>query len=235
MHERVYQAFQDEVDVVIPKLYSQWTTQHMMVTEFRDGLHPLVYLQNASEKDRNNFARQLYRFMNMARLKHGWLYTDPHFGNFLVNGRQLIVLDFGGMVAMPDEDIRFARKYVRALAEGDGLSLYSLLQERKSFEPTATRYEEYFHILAPVLMRPFHHDCIRPYIFPGELSLREWLVKHRKSVNLLPTSRDYFHLQIDSLLEDIFRSMGAEINWHRELLGVLDDIEMSQWRWSGGF
>lgn len=87
---------------VIPEVFPEYSTEHLLTTSFEEGLHvqhPDV--QGLSQARRNRLAENALHLFFDEFFNTGWVQTDPHFGNyrFRVDAKaendQIVMLDFG--------------------------------------------------------------------------------------------------------------------------------------------
>ncbi len=123
--------FRDEDGVVVPRVYPQFSTAHVLTMERVEGVHLREFIAgNPSQSERNDVALKLvrawYRLMYAGRM----LYIDFHPGNFLVlpDGR-VGVLDFGFMVTLEGEEWELMRKIDRPLTTGRREDRIAVLKE----------------------------------------------------------------------------------------------------------
>jgi predicted unusual protein kinase regulating ubiquinone biosynthesis (AarF/ABC1/UbiB family) len=84
-------------DVVVPNVYSQLSTRHVLSTERLTGLHLAEWLsQGPTQSERNLYGQRLVSLFYHCLFHLGVLHADPNFGNylFLADGR-LGLIDFG--------------------------------------------------------------------------------------------------------------------------------------------
>jgi ubiquinone biosynthesis protein len=106
--------FENDPDVRVPKVYSQYTTKHILVEEFIQGVKVsnLEILLNSG----NNLklvAQKGMRLVFEQIFKHGFFHADPHPGNiFVLNGDVIAFIDFGMMGTLRPAHLQFLSKYV---------------------------------------------------------------------------------------------------------------------------
>jgi ubiquinone biosynthesis protein len=87
--------FKGSKDVVIPKVYDQYTTSRILTTQFIDGIpiHEITRLR----KSRNAalLIQKTYLAIVEMVLHHGIFHADPHPGNILVQKNKIAFIDFG--------------------------------------------------------------------------------------------------------------------------------------------
>jgi ubiquinone biosynthesis protein len=95
--ERIAAMFADEPDIVVPRVYWQWTNERMNVQACIEGITG----RNLAAVDENGLDRRLLaRRGTQAVLKmvleEGFFHADPHPGNvFYLPGNRLAFIDFG--------------------------------------------------------------------------------------------------------------------------------------------
>jgi predicted unusual protein kinase regulating ubiquinone biosynthesis (AarF/ABC1/UbiB family) len=94
-------AFAGDSDIVIPSVLM--ATDHVLVSEWMDGIPLAEVIASGSQEQRNSAGILLARFLFSGPARAGLLHADPHPGNFrlLPDGR-LGVLDFGAVDRLPD-------------------------------------------------------------------------------------------------------------------------------------
>lgn len=100
------------LDIYVPKVYSDYTSRKVLVTEWIDGLS-LTDKQKLIEN--YSLSRAMHQYIKIfARqiFEYGFVHSDPHPGNLLtrkVDGRQqLVILDHGLYVTLSD---KFKQEY----------------------------------------------------------------------------------------------------------------------------
>ena len=105
--ERMMTNFIDDVNIVIPKVYWQWTSERINVQQFIDGIPG--YDIDAIEKaglDRKLLAKRGAETVLKMILEDGFFHADPHPGNcFYLSNNRIAFIDFG-MVGRLSEDRR---------------------------------------------------------------------------------------------------------------------------------
>lgn len=106
--ERIALNFQGHAEIVIPKVYWEWTCERLNVQQFLHGIpgRDLDGL-DAAGMDRRQLARTGAGIVLKMVLEDGFFHADPHPGNiFYMPGGAIGVIDFG-MVGRVSEQRRF--------------------------------------------------------------------------------------------------------------------------------
>ena len=113
--ERVAANLADDANIVIPKVYWQWTGERLNVQEYIQGIHG----KDLEEVERTGLDRKLLaeRGTNAVIkmiMEDGFFHADPHPGNvFYLQGNRLAFIDFGMVGRLTQE-----RKQVVSLLYG---------------------------------------------------------------------------------------------------------------------
>ncbi len=106
--------------IVVPQVYHSLSKRRVLTTEFMVGRTYQEFIADASQEERNTAGMAIWTFMFRTLLRYGYLYADPHPGNyrFLPDGR-VAFLDFGCVKIMPPELISGMKRYMRAAMDQD--------------------------------------------------------------------------------------------------------------------
>lgn len=116
-----------ETDIVIPEVFSEYTTPRVLVTAFIQGTKITTRL-DLPAADRKNLAAVGMRSAVLQILDHGFFHADPHPGNMVITGDNRLCLMDWGMVGRltPDEknDLLFL---IRAAVDKDSRKLTEMV------------------------------------------------------------------------------------------------------------
>jgi len=118
---RFYHNFDLDPDIRVPKVYSQYTSPHILVEEYIKGIK-VSDLETllSSGNDPEILARKAVRLVFDQIFEHGFFHADPHPGNlFVMEGNVLSFIDFGMMGSLRSEHLNFLGKYVLGYLERD--------------------------------------------------------------------------------------------------------------------
>ena len=106
--ERIARNFEGRSDIVIPRVYWEWTCERLNVQERLDGIPGRdLAAVDAAGLDRKQLARTGAGIVLKMMLVDGFFHADPHPGNiFYMPGGAIGVIDFG-MVGHVSETRRF--------------------------------------------------------------------------------------------------------------------------------
>ena len=95
--ERIAEAFSEYPDFVVPKVYWQFTSEHINTQDYIDGIpaHDLAAIDKAG-LDRKKLAHVGASAALKMMLEEGFFHADPHPGNvFYLSNNQVALIDFG--------------------------------------------------------------------------------------------------------------------------------------------
>jgi aarF domain-containing kinase len=120
VQEKVRALFREDDGIVVPRVYPEYSTSRVLTMDFLGGVHIDQFLaRGPSQEEQNQIAEKIVRAWARMLYAGRLSYADMHPGNFLVldDGR-LGVLDFGFVIAHPDEEWRLLELIDRAMTTG---------------------------------------------------------------------------------------------------------------------
>jgi predicted unusual protein kinase regulating ubiquinone biosynthesis (AarF/ABC1/UbiB family) len=247
--ERFAANFSNWVEVHVPHVYHEYSTDRVLVMEFIEGvkLTDAVALEAAGH-DGARLTETLYRTYFKQLLEDGFFHADPHPGNLLVmdDGR-LAFFDFG-MVGDIDDDLQ--RKMVTAFfhlldrdLEGIVDDLIALGFLEADEEPPGLRdvvaeaYSRRLEVrLADVKFRDLVYD-LAPIVYEYPLTtparftfiIRALMTLEGISVQMNPNFR-FLDVAKPYAKEFLFRREGAPLRAH--VLDALREARSGKFMWS---
>lgn len=95
----------DQENVKIPDVYPQYTTKKVLVMERVDGVECTEYEKlKELDIDREELAETVIESTLRQIIGDGFFHADPHPSNFMVDGQDLIYIDFGMMGKLTREE-----------------------------------------------------------------------------------------------------------------------------------
>jgi predicted unusual protein kinase regulating ubiquinone biosynthesis (AarF/ABC1/UbiB family) len=107
-------------NVVIPRVHQSLSTARVLTTELMGGIGYQELCDAAPQEERDASGKTIWGFMFRSLLCHGFLYADPHPGNyrFLGDGR-VAFLDFGCVKQISEPMMLGVKRYMRAAFDSD--------------------------------------------------------------------------------------------------------------------
>lgn len=177
--DEIAQVFRDELDygreaemgdifrrihhgdpnVVIPRVHHGLTSKRVLTTDLLGGASYADFCASGSQEHRNLAGKTLWAFTFRALLRHGYLYADPHPGNyrFLDDGR-VGFLDFGCVKVMPAPLVGDMKRYMRAAIDADWHEFDRACVEVLGYDPDDETWDLYRSYTLELLMPLMTHD-----------------------------------------------------------------------------
>jgi ubiquinone biosynthesis protein len=118
---RFGEIFKHDDYCYIPKVYSNYTTQKILVMEFVSGVEPDAKDELiAKGYDVHQIAENGTHIILKMILKHGFFHADPHAGNLLIRGdNQVVLLDHGMTASLKPGQIQSLIHFMLGFARQD--------------------------------------------------------------------------------------------------------------------
>lgn len=129
--DQVAANFEGHEQIVIPKVYWEWTRPRINVQEFVDGI-PGVDLRaiDAAGMDRKRIAQTGASAVLKMIMMDGLFHADPHPGNFFVlPGERIAFIDFGMIGRVTELRRQQITKLLQALLDNEAEGLCAILLE----------------------------------------------------------------------------------------------------------
>jgi predicted unusual protein kinase regulating ubiquinone biosynthesis (AarF/ABC1/UbiB family) len=118
-------------DIIVPKIYWEYTTRKLLTMEFLEGIKITDFAAiDAAGIDRQAIGRLLVESYFRQIFTHGFFHADPHPGNLFVRpGPKLVIVDFGLAKQLPPTFLRGFVKLTMALMSEDKPTLVQAFRE----------------------------------------------------------------------------------------------------------
>jgi len=129
--ERMMSNFEGDTNIVIPKVYWQWTCERLNVQEFIDGIpgYDLDAIEEAG-LDRELLATRGAEAILKMILEDGFFHADPHPGNcFYLSDNRIAFIDFGMVGRLSEERRGQVLNLLRGLIDKDSQRVVKILMQ----------------------------------------------------------------------------------------------------------
>jgi predicted unusual protein kinase regulating ubiquinone biosynthesis (AarF/ABC1/UbiB family) len=128
-HRAFARAWRGHPFVVIPDVVTSLSREHVLVSEWVDGLG-FEQVKQLDQPARDRFGEIVFRFFFGSLYRMGHFSGDPHPGNYLLMPDDRVAfMDFGMTKRIPPEQIEREASVIRAGLEGDAEALHASLVE----------------------------------------------------------------------------------------------------------
>ncbi len=150
----------DDDRVVIPRVHQTLSTARVLTTELIGGTGYQELCDSGTQDERNASGQTIWRFMFRPLLCHGYLYADPHPGNYRFLGDGKVgFLDFGCVKRISDSMMVGVKRYMRAAFDGDWEEFDRACVEVLDYKPNDPSWEVYrnytIFLLEPIRREEF--------------------------------------------------------------------------------
>lgn len=233
-HAELFRAMHAGDDaIVIPKVFHSLSSKRVLCTELLDGLDYATFIETASDEEKSAAGRTIARFMFRALFKYGWLYADPHPGNYrFLGGGRVGFLDFGCVRRLPDELVAGMKRYTRALQDGDTAEFEKACVEVLGYDPTDAEGWPVYTSYTRVILEPIVRDGEFTYTHEFAREAVAYLVRNGRGVvfkegQTLPSLPKPIHMPPEHTfvnrlqwgLASVLAGLGARGNWR----ALIDD------------
>ena len=206
----VSQALSDEKDVIIPKVYEDYTRSSVLTMDLIEGVK-LKHLQPENVKGREQLAKIGIRLVVKQVLENGFFHADPHPGNFLiVDDREVCLLDWGVVGILPSETRYEMVELIGAIVDKEAEKVLDVLVALT--EANVTEINERLLLRDILEILHLYHS-----VTVGKLDLGQLLMDLN---NMLRTH----HIKLPSDLALMFKAMVTVEGTARQLYPGLDVI-----------
>ena len=141
--------FNDADQIVVPRVYDEYSTKRVLTTEYLAGCHLNKFLTaDPSQAERDHFTSLLTVATFRVYYRLHWFLADPHPGNFIfMEDGRLGLIDFGCTRVFTDEDWRLICELERANLERDEASLNRIIAKACLFDGPEQMEPERLEIL----------------------------------------------------------------------------------------
>jgi ubiquinone biosynthesis protein len=212
--ERIAANFKDHPEIVIPKVYWQWSGEQLNIQEFIDGI-PGRDLQAVDEQglDRKILAKHGAQAVLKMILEDGFFHADPHPGNiFYLRDGRIAFIDFGMVGRLSEERREQVLHLMRGLITKDSRRVVKVLLKWSS--STSAHNKESFFLDIDDFIDQYHDIPIK------ELNITELL-------NRLTTLLRDHQLNLPSDLTLLFKAFITLDGLGRELDPEFNLVEVA--------
>ncbi|MCK4743377.1 MAG: ubiquinone biosynthesis protein UbiB [Sulfuriflexus sp.] len=127
--ERVAHNFEEYPEIVIPKVYWEWTGERVNVQAYIDGISGRnLKLVDQTGLDRKILAQRGAQAVLKMILEDGFFHADPHQGNiFYLSENRIAFIDFGMVGRLPEQRRNQVVNLLHGLVEQDAESVVEVL------------------------------------------------------------------------------------------------------------
>ncbi len=219
-----------DTNVVIPRVFHSLSTKRVLTAEMIGGVDYATFCAEASPEDRNAACETIWRFMFKPLFVHGWLYADPHPGNYrFLGGGKIAFLDFGCVKVLPPELLAGTKRYTLAAMDERWEEFEKACVDVLGYDPTDTEIYKLYIEYTKLLLRPLTIDAPHKHTHEVARETVAFLVRGTRRIvkpkdgEVLPTLPKPIHPPQEHLfmnrlqwgLASVMAGIGGEMNCRR--------------------
>lgn len=93
----------------IPRFFTQFCSQRVLVSEFVSGMNFYEFSENASTDERIDVAKAIHQFFMLSLIEGRIICLDPHPANLIVRQNEIVMIDFGCFLPISSDFVALAR------------------------------------------------------------------------------------------------------------------------------
>ena len=217
-------------EIIIPRVFHSYSTRRVLTCEMIGGEDYASFCVRASPEERNAASATIWRFMFRALFVHGWLYADPHPGNYrFLGGGRVAFLDFGCVKVLPPELVAGIKRYTTAAMDERWDDFEAACVDELGYDPTDVEAFRLFIAYTKMLLEPMSTDGTFKHTHQRAREAVAFLVRGGKKLakpkegDLLPNLPKPIHpppagLFMNRLqwgLASVMAGIGGEGNWRK--------------------
>lgn len=219
-------AYADVEWVVIPDVFGDYSTKHVLTMEYIEGQRYSEFLKTASQAEKNKAGERMFEMMFTSIFKHRVFNCDPHPGNYLFLKDKVAFLDFGCVKRFDGKFLTLWKNYARSVLERDRKSADKNLM-RLDFVPRPEKFDfDYQDRMIVSLYEPWMTEAA--YKFTRNLASNTWKLMMVDNPNKFYANvpKDWvFVNRLQWGLYSVLAEMGAEFDARSIALSLLYDAD----------
>ena len=127
--QMISELYSDNKEVEIPRIIPELCTDKIIGMTYIEGQSLRSFIDNSTQEQRNKLGLCIVKFVFENLYKHGILYSDVHYGNFIVKeDSSLCVLDFGCIHKLKNDLLENVRDMYINIKKEDKDEFYSTVE-----------------------------------------------------------------------------------------------------------
>lgn len=144
--KRFRRIWSQNEDILVPKVYPDYTTDKVLVMEFMEGLQ-FNYIKNPKKCSNKNIdSEKVFIHLLQAGIEsiiHGFVHVDPHPANLkATKDGKIVILDFGMIQKLSEKEAASVIEIMSALIWQDIKEMVELILREMSKDPDAKNPDE---------------------------------------------------------------------------------------------
>lgn len=222
-HNQFSEIFKNDPRIIIPKIYSDYSSEHILTSQYEDGMSFENFIKNASQDEKDFAGEIIWDHVFYPLMKHQVFNGDSHPGNFLFKKNKVVFLDYGFVNEVPDQIFKIWKNFIKAILNDRPDEVEFLSQKMKFVvNPKEFNFSQFYKF-----MREWYKPCYlnNDFKFTKEYVIYLW---GEMKVNFMQNSslcfpREFILLsQVQWGLYALLSKLEASRNWSNKFLYYFD-------------
>lgn len=226
LQEQAIEAFAEFPFIYVPKTYSEYSNDRILVSEFIEGLD-VDDIKLFSYEDKRSFAENLLKTFILMIYK-GCFQADSNHGNFLFlkPNHQIVLIDFGQFKILDKDFSKTMLSLLYGMVTEKELDYASFMVGLGFNEKKMIKIQSSLEVIARILFEPFLKDY--PY------DLNNWGYKRKIDLCLgedkwwfRSAGGENFFLLMKSFMgvKNLIEKLDVNLHWRKCFLDIVSDID----------
>ena len=206
-------------NTVIPKVYKEYSTKHILATSYIQGKDLYSWLQtNPSQESKNKIANIIFENFIDSIFKHHTIQADPNPANYIITpNNQVALIDFGCLKHFTKEFIQNYIQIFQIYKTTEKEKILTLYYKMGFINNTGSISNKLFQ----TKILPFNQWAIEPFLHDKYKFTKEYLNQGVQFANIFLTKpflvvEDFIFLdRLSHGLFSLFEQMNATINMRK--------------------
>ncbi len=228
--EEFRHLFLDDPDIIIPKVYSDYSTSAVLTMDYIEGRSYEEFKKTSTQEEKNRAGLIMWRMAALSINRYCLYNADPHPGNYFFVGDKVAFIDFGFTKRFSASFMDLWKQQSITCCEGD-IEGFIEINKRLGYEVPGKTFDHQalFDLYRGLIFDSWRTDS--NFRFTKEFvdtEMRGLLGLYRSSQNGLRMPVEF--VAILRLLwgqHTILADLGAEANWHAAVYPLLKENSYS--------
>lgn len=224
--EEFRRIFQDDPDIIIPKVYIDYSTTEVLTMDYIPGKSYEEFKNSSTQEEKNRAAVIIWRMAGTSINKHCLYNADPHPGNYLFVDGKVAFIDFGFTKRFSPEFMNFWKAQSLAGCEGD-FERFAQINRQMGYEIPGRKFDHkaMYDLYRDLVYSSWEYD--RPFKFTKDFVNQEM----RGLLKLFQNSTGGFFMPVEFVAilrllwgqHALLADLEAEANWHAIVYSLLKE------------
>jgi len=169
--EKFYNLWKDDDSIVIAELIQELSSEKILCMKYVEGesLHDFIVSSTPEQKQKIGY--NIFKFVFTNMFKNQLFYSDIHYGNFLIQNKEILcIMDFGCINYIDDILLQNLVDLLKSIHSNDKEKFYSVVKEMKI-------YNDNISVESKDYMYEYFNLQIKPFLSDNFEFTDEWLSK----------------------------------------------------------